>query len=153
MNLSKKIYFPFTVIRFFLVYGPGQLENRLIPFVIKNCLADKKFKTSSGIQTRDFLYIDDAVDAIFAIMYNKISNGHIINICSNSPVKIKDIIKLIHKKIKKGKPIFGKVNLRPDEPIKLYSNYKKANKILNWKPKINLYSGINKTIRYYAKGL
>ena len=153
MNLSKKIYFPFTVIRFFLVYGPGQLENRLIPFVIKNCLADKKFKTSSGIQTRDFLYIDDAVDAIFAIMYNKISNGHIINICSNSPVKIKYIIKLIHKKIKKGKPIFGKVNLRPDEPIKLYSNYKKANKILNWKPKINLYSGINKTIRYYAKGL
>ena len=153
INLNKFFFFPYTVIRFFLVYGPGQLENRLIPFVIKSCLADKKFKTSSGIQLRDFLYIDDAVDAIISVLNNKNSNGQIINICSSSPVKIKNKIKLINKKIKKGKPIFGKVKLRPDEPIKLYSNYNKARKILNWKPKVNLPEGIDKTIKYYAKGI
>lgn len=153
INLHKNKNFPFTIIRFFLVYGPGQLENRLIPFVIKNCLLNKKFDTSSGNQIRDFLYIDDAISAILLTLENKKSNGQIINICSNLPIKIKKVIKIINRKIKKGKPIFGKIRLRGDEPIKLYSNYDKAKKILNWKPKIKLLDGINKTIKYYDRRL
>ena len=82
---------------------------------------------------------------------NKKSNGHILNICSGNPIKIKSIIKKISKTIKKGKPVFGQVKLRPDEPLNLYSKYSKAKKILNWKPKINLSEGLNRTIKYYER--
>lgn len=151
INLKKKFDFPFTVVRFFLVYGPGQLENRLVPHVIKNCLLNKKFKTSSGTQIRDFLYIDDAINALFLILNNKKSNSHILNICSNEPIKIKDVIELIVKKIKKGKPNYDEIKLRPDEPEQLYSSYSKAKKILQWKPKIKINQGLSKTIKYYEQ--
>ena len=149
LGLNKKNAFPCTILRFFLVYGPGQSENRIIPFVIKNCLRKKTFNSSSGNQVRDFLYIDDAIESIMKCLKNKESNGQIINVCSSSPVKIKFVINKIWKIIKKGKPVFGKIRLRPDEPTKLFSNYLKANKILNWKPTINLNQGIKKTIKYY----
>ncbi len=151
LRLYKQKSFPCTILRFFLVYGPGQSENRLIPFVIKNSLMNKKFNSSSGNQFRDFLYIDDAINSIMKCLRNKKSNGHIINICSGLPVKIKIIINQICKKIKRGQPIFGKISLRPDEPLKLYSNYKKAKKILKWKPKTKLSEGLNKTIKFYEK--
>ena len=112
---------------------------------------NKKFNSSSGNQFRDFLYIDDAINSIMKCLRNKKSNGHIINICSGLPVKIKIIINQICKKIKRGQPIFGKISLRPDEPLKLYSNYQKAKKILRWKPKTKLSEGLNKTIKFYEK--
>ena len=151
LNLNKKNFFPFTILRFFLVYGPGQLDNRLIPYVILNCLKNNYFKNSKGIQLRDFLFIDDAVDSIMKCLTNIESNGQIINICSGKPVKIKTIIIKINKIIKKGKPLFGKIKLRPDEPLNLYSNYLKAKKFLNWKPKVSLNDGLNRTIKHYEK--
>ena len=151
MKLHKQKSFPCTILRLFLVYGPGQSQNRLIPFVVKNSLMNKSFNSSSGNQLRDFLYIDDAINSIMKCLKNKESNGHILNICSGSPVKIKFIINEICKKIKRGRPIFGKINLRPDEPLQLYSNYQKAKKFLGWKPKTKLSVGLNKTIKFYEK--
>ena len=134
-----------------MVYGPGQLDNRLIPYVILNCLKNNSFKNSKGIQLRDFLFIDDAVNSIMKCLKNKKSNGHIINICSGKPVKIKSIVLRINKIIKKGRPLFGKIKLRPDEPLKLYSNNRKARKFLNWMPKVSLNDGLNRTIKNYEK--
>ena len=108
LNLNK-FFFPCTILRFFLVYGPGQLDNRLIPYVILNCLKNNSFKNSKGIQLRDFLFIDDAVNSIMKCLKIK-SNGHIVNICSGKPVKIKSIVLRINKIIKKGRPLFGKID-------------------------------------------
>ena len=63
---------------------------------------NKNFNSSSGNQFRDFLYIDDAINSIMKCLNNKKSNGHIINICSGFPVKIKFIINQICRKIKRG---------------------------------------------------
>ncbi len=151
LNLNKKTLFPVTVLRFFLVYGPGQAENRLIPYVVKNSLNGNIFEVSSGVQLRDFLFIDDAVEAIIKTLNNKKSNGEIINICSGRPIQIKKLITYITNFIKKGKPIYGKIKLRRDEPLKLYSNHKKATQFLRWRPKIKLIEGLKKTIRFYEK--
>ena len=64
ISLFKKNFFPATVIRFYLVYGPKQDINRFIPTIINGCVKNKKFPTSDGSQLRDFLYIDDAIRAI-----------------------------------------------------------------------------------------
>ena len=42
--LSKTEGFPCVVLRFFLVYGPGQNDKRFLPQIIKACLADESFK-------------------------------------------------------------------------------------------------------------
>ena len=149
MAKYKKEKFPATVIRLYLVYGPKQDINRVIPITIKNALLDKKFNCSTGLQFRDFIYIDDVINAILKTLKNIKTNGEIINIGSNKPVRIKDLIIRICSLVGSGKPIFGKIKLRKDEIKSLYPNINKAHKILRWRPKISLNTGLKRTIKYY----
>ena len=151
LNLSKKFNFPVTIIRLYLVYGPYQDINRVIPITILNSLKNKKFNCSLGTQLRDFTYIDDVIIGIIKILKSNKSSGEIFNIGTGKPVQIKQVIKKICKIIGKGKPIFGKINFRSDEIVKLYPNINKIQKVINWKPKIKLNNGLSKTINYYKK--
>ena len=151
LSLSKKFNFPVTIIRLYLVYGPNQDINRVIPIIISNALKNRSFNCSSGIQNRDFLYVTDVVDSIMKILNSKNTNGEIINIGSGKPVNIKNIILKICKKIGKGKPQFGKIKFRRDETLNLYPDISKAKRLLKWKPKFKLNSGLKETIKYFIK--
>ena len=65
------------------------------------------------------------------------------------PIMLKKIIKLVRKKAKGGKPQFGKIKLRVDEPKVIFPKLLKAKKILNWKSKITFEKGLNKTLEQY----
>ena len=149
INLFKKEKFPTIIFRPYLIYGPGQETNRLIPFVIKNCFKDKIFPCSNGKQYRDFIYIDDAIDVIFKSLKGKKGIGEIFNLCSGKPIRVKEIIKFVQKKIKRGKPEFGSIPLRKDEVMKFYGNPKKIRNFFNWKHKINIEKGLTQTIKFY----
>ena len=149
LNLFKKKGLPVIIFRPYLVYGPGQDVNRLIPFVIMSCLKNLNFPCSKGLQLRDFVYIDDAINLIFESLKKRKIKGEIFNLCSGKPIEVKKVINLINKKINKGKPNFGQIPFRKDEVIKFYRNPKKTQKIYNWKPKVNIKEGLNKTIKFY----
>ena len=149
LNLSKKFNFPVTVIRLYLVYGPYQDINRVIPITILNAIKNKKFDCSNGLQLRDFTYIEDVIEAIIKTLKNRQSTGQIINIGQGKPVSIKRVINKIFELLNSGKPQFGKIDLRKDEIMKLYPNILKAKKILNWKPRISLENGLKKTIKFF----
>ena len=72
LKLNKKYNFPVNILRFYLVYGPKQDENRIIPITINNSFRNFDFNCSEGKQFRDFLYIDDAIDAIIKTLKIKI---------------------------------------------------------------------------------
>lgn len=143
--------FPVVILRAYQIYGPRQDTNRLISSVIFNCLKNKNFYCSSGIQLRDFLYISDFVEAVYKSLNNKSAIGKIINIGYGVPMQVKEVINLICKIIKKGRPEFNKIKLRKDEIMILFPSIKKSLKILRWKPKIKFLNGIKKTISDYKK--
>ena len=149
MMMYKKYKFPVTVLRFYQVFGHKQDFNRFIPILIKACINNEKFPCSNGTQLRDFLYIDDAIDAILKSLKNIKAHGKIINIGMGKPIMLKKIIKFVRKKAKGGKPQFGKIKLRVDEPKVIFPKLSKAKKILNWKSKITFEKGLNKTLEQY----
>ncbi len=151
LSLYKNKKFPASIIRLYLVYGPNQDNNRVIPFVINNSFKENRFDCSPGFQLRDFLFIDDLVNAIYKSLKSNKNNGEVINIGSQKPIKIKNLILKIVNLIGKGQPNFSKIRIRSDEPIKLYPNISKAKKVLNWFPKYSLENGLKKTINYYKK--
>ncbi len=148
-NFYQVNSFPATILRFFLVYGPKQDKNRILPQLIENCLKNKAFATTKGEQYCDFCYIDDAVRAIFKTLTSKKTDGEIINIGSGKPLQIKKVIKQIVKTIGSGKPLFGKIKYKKNTNMRLYPNITKAKKILKWKPKLNFLKGLNLTINSY----
>jgi len=146
--LHRSESFPVSIMRLFLVYGPNQKSNRIIPYVIQNCQTNQAFKISEGKQLRDFIYIDDAVDAIFLALKSSKSNGQIYNLGSGKGITIRVLVNQIRKIIGGGKPKFGSYKNLRQENKSLVAKISKIKKDLKWKPKINLENGLNRTIEF-----
>ena len=151
LNLYAKFNFPAVIIRLYLVYGPNQDTNRVIPITVSNAIKNKKFDCSDGLQIRDFTYIDDVIDAIIKTLKKKNLSGEIINIGSGDPITIRSVILKICNIVGSGKPQFGNIQLRKDEIRSLYPSVLKAKKLLNWKSKIKLNLGLKRTVNYYRR--
>ncbi len=149
INLYEKYNFPITVLRLYQAYGERQDINRLIPIIITSCIKAKKFPCSEGKQFRDFVHVNDVIEAIIKSINHKKSKGQIFNLGTGTPIQIKKLIIMIRNKIGKGTPIFGKIKLRKEEALTIYPKIKKIKKMINWYPKINFKKGLNKTIKYY----
>jgi len=143
--------FPAITLRIFLTYGPGQRPNRLIPQTIQACLENSKFPTSTGNQVRDFCYIDDVVDAIFASLAQSKAQGRILNVGSGEPVSVKDVILQIKRMIGSGDPQFGGIEPRFFENSSLYPDLELIREVINWFPKISLEEGLARTISSYRQ--
>ena len=149
IELFKKKKFPSTILRLYLVYGPRQDINRFLPITIKGCLKNRKFPCSKGDQLRDFVHVDDAVEAMIKALTNKKARGQIINIGSGKPRKIKNVIEKVKKISKGGYPQYGTFKVRKFEIPELYPNIAKAKKKINWRPKIEFEKGLKRTINSF----
>ncbi|AJF62668.1 MAG: dTDP-glucose 4,6-dehydratase [archaeon GW2011_AR20] len=146
---------PTITLRLSKVYGPYEtvdlnLNKSLIPKLIVCGLLKKEFKLSGGNQYRDFIYINDTVDGFIEASVNKKAIGNIINLSAGKGHIIKEIVdKIVN--------IIGGIKIDESEPYRkgenmvFYSNNDKAKNLLNWEPKINLDSGLRKTIEWYKK--
>jgi nucleoside-diphosphate-sugar epimerase len=150
ITLYKKKKFPAVILRLYQVYGPNQDKNRLIPIIIDSCKNNKSFPCSSGVQLRDFLFVDDLIDAILRCLDKKVE-GKIINIGSGKIIQVKKIINQIVNFYKAGKPLFGSIKLRDEEMLRVFPSLLSARKFLGWKSKVSFGKGILKTINFYNK--
>jgi nucleoside-diphosphate-sugar epimerase len=141
--------FPSTTLRLFLTYGPGQDASRFLPQIIKGCLENRSFPTSAGQQLRDFCYVQDVVEAVFAAFSQAAVRGETINVGSGTGVTIRQMIETVRAQIGKGEPLFGELAYRPGENMALYADVSKAKRLLGWSAKVPLEAGLNQTIQWF----
>lgn len=146
--LHKTQGLPVVILRLFLVYGPGQGNDRFLPQVIDGCISGLSFPASKGNQYRDFCYVDDISAGILLALDSKKSEGEVINLASGIPISIREVIELVKKNVGKGSPNFGKIPYRVGENMNLYADIKKAKKMLKWAPSISIEDGIRQTINF-----
>ena len=148
---SKAHNYPITTLRLFLVYGPGQKPDRFIPQLITTLLSRKQFKMTKGGQKRDFILVDDAVEALIRASVTKNANGETINICNGKQYTIKEIADNVANILNAKNLISDELPYRENEQWEYYGDLAKARKLLNWSPKTSLNDGLKKTIAYYSK--
>lgn len=151
--LNKTENFPAVILRLFLVYGPRQKINRLIPYVIKSCIQNTDFTLSEGNQIKDFTYVEDVVDFILISLIKKNVEGNIINVGSGEPISVKNIVEMINSKIKLGNPKFCKKFNKNIENNELIPDLSKSKKLLNLSSKTSLDDGLQRTIDWYKTNL
>ncbi len=149
LMLNKIHKINFTYIRPYLVYGPNQKDDRLIPYVVKSCLNNNNILLSNPNYIRDFVYVDDFAELIVKVLKNSKSNQKIYNLGSGKPISIKKITEKIIAKIGRGRIIHKKLYKLKKENKSLYANISKAKNDLNWKPLTSIDEGLDKTIKYY----
>ena len=100
----------------------------------------------SGDQSRDFIFIDDVIDAL-CLLIEKGMNCGVIQIGSGEATTIKSLInKIINISKKNITPIFDIT--KPEGDKGRIADYEKAKKILNWSPKVDLDKGLEITYRW-----
>tara|TARA_B100000315_G_C14560151_1_gene580101 strand:- start:876 stop:1811 length:936 start_codon:yes stop_codon:yes gene_type:complete len=148
--LHRTEKFPAVILRLFLTYGPGQDTNRFLPQIIRSCLDNSEFPTSTGEQIRDFCYVEDTISAIInALVVSKVE-GEVVNVASGEPISIRAMISKVCNLTGSGRPQYGKVLYRPGENMFLYANISKAKSILKWESLTTLDTGLKKTIDWFA---
>ncbi|KRG16955.1 NAD-dependent epimerase/dehydratase family protein [Lederbergia galactosidilytica] len=138
---------PVVVVRPFNTYGPFQKtggEGGVVAIFIHNRLDGKILKIyGDGTQTRDLLYVEDCADFVVSAGYSDQANGEIINAGTGRDIAINDLALLIAKDPGKIQHV---EHIHPQSEIpKLLCNYEKAKNLLNWKPKVSLEEGIQRT--------
>lgn len=144
--------FPVVVLRPSLAYGPGQGDEMFLPALIQTLLRGKRFAMSRGEQTRDYVYIDDVVEALLLAAVHPSAIGQVINISSGTPTRIADVTKLAVDFIGNGVETLldiGKVAYRQGEAMDYWANRAKARQLLGWEPSVNLCDGMARTVAYY----
>ena len=136
---SKLYGFDITILRFSNLYGVNK-KSGIIANLLKSKLKSVKL-THNGNQQRDFLYVDDAVNGIIKIIEKQPKKFEIFNICSNKKYTPKKIAKVITS-LSKEKISYKLTNEKFDEKC-IWANNTKANKIIDFKPKIELKTGIS----------
>ena len=144
---------PIVILRLFSPYGYYEESGRLIPSLILSCLHDRNPQASSFSSVRDFIFIEDVMDAYMKTIENKdVVGGEIFNIgCGkqHSVGEVMDtIIKLTGNKVK---PDWGSISNPRIEPNVWQADISKAKKILNWEPKYELVQGLKKTLNWFRE--
>jgi UDP-glucose 4-epimerase len=107
----------------------------------------------NGRILRDFLYIDDLVEAMLMAGLNPKAYGKVFNVGSGKPVNFIDLAKKIVRIARSGRIKFTDFTKERKalEPGDYYADITKIKRIVGWKPKTGLDSGIKKTLAYYCK--
>ena len=139
------------IARIFNTYGPRMLPNdgRVISNFICQSLLNKPLTIyGDGSQTRSFCYVDDLITGLIKLMNSEYVGP--FNFGNTEEYKIKDLAEMIINIIDPNLKLIEQ-ELPADDPSRRKPVIKLANKNLNWKPRIDLKTGLLKTISYFKK--
>ena len=142
---AKTYRLPVIILRFFNVYGK-RMKSANEASVISSFIEKIRNKQTvtiygDGKQTRDFLHVNDAVDAILLAMQNNDCINEIYNIGTGKPASINHLFDIL-KNITGVNVKVRRVKARRGEIRHSYANISKARKELHYRPKFVLKSGL-----------
>ncbi|TGK48568.1 NAD-dependent epimerase/dehydratase family protein [Leptospira bouyouniensis] len=139
-----------TILRLFNVYGPGQRSSFLIPTIVNQCLKNDKIEVLDLEPKRDYVYIEDVLNAILLSIKN-VNKFQLYNIGSGTSFSVSEIIDRIQKICNTKLPVISSQVVRKNEIMDVIADISLAKKELNWVPQFDLAKGLEKTIATLRK--
>jgi nucleoside-diphosphate-sugar epimerase len=140
-----------TVLRLFNVYGFGQRQDFLIPSIIQQAMNNNIIEVTDLRPKRDFIYIDDVIDAICLSL--GLSGYNIYNVGSGISYSVSDVIKIICDILGEERRVIDKKQIRTNEVLDVVADINKIKKELAWEPRTTIINGINNIIESIKSGV
>lgn len=141
-----------VILRFFNVFGPKQdaespYSGVISRFIKKILNSENPIIYGDGEQTRDFVYVEDILNAIEKALTSKLANNRVFNIGSGQRHSVNQIFNIL-KEISSfnGRPEY--MDRRKGEVRHTLADISKAERELCWKPKISIDEGLRRTFEY-----
>jgi dTDP-glucose 4,6-dehydratase len=138
-------------------YGPYQFPEKLIPLCIQNIINDKPLPIyGKGENVRDWLYVQDHIEAI-DLIFHQGKKGETYNIGGDNEWQnitlVKALCTIMDKKLNRAvgtsEKLITYVKDRQGHDMRYAIDFTKLNNELNWKPKAQFESGLEKTVDWY----
>ena len=145
-----------VILRFGNVYGPRSLHKRsVVAKFIRQALDGETLEIyGDGTQTRDFIYIDDLIDALISSSHLDNIGGEVFQIASGMETTVGEMTdNLINVMKQHGVKDIKVINVetRIGDVERNYSDTTKAKQRLNWQPKVSQEEGLIRTVEYFIK--
>jgi nucleoside-diphosphate-sugar epimerase len=151
MAMSSVLKVPTAYLRLFNVYGPGEAAHRLLPNLVKGLSLEQPVNLSEGYQVRDFIHVNDVVDAVLTAG-TALVNGHLMsgiyNVCTGRGVSVRDFAQLTAQALNATTSSlkFGALPMRPDEIMHLVGDPARFESVCAWRAQISLEAGIKSSV-------
>jgi len=143
---------PVTILRLFMVYGPGQQDIRkLVPYVTISLLKGEVPQLSSGTRMVDWIYVDDVVAGFLAAATAKGVEGGTIDLGSGRLESVRTVVdELVSLISPQVQPIYGSVPDRALEQIRT-ADVDSSMHRLGWRAHVDLHDGLVRTAEWYRE--
>lgn len=154
----KDFGIPITILRLTNPYGPRQQikhsKYSLVGWFIRQAIEGKVIKIfGDGTQLRDYIFVDDIVNAMLRCAEAPNAVGEVINVGSGASTRFCDMVSAVIHCVKNGNMEFipWPDNYEKIETGDIAVDISKLKAITSWQPDFTLEEGINKTYEYYNK--
>lgn len=136
---------PALWLRPFIIYGPGQAGNMLIPYAVRQALSKSRADFTVGEQKRDFVFVDDIVEAFVKGLARQRGGFEEFNLGTGVPVTVSEVVQSLGE-LFGVQSLFriGAIPTRRHEPSLKVANPSKAKRILGWEAKVDLKQGLRR---------
>ena len=141
---------PVNVLRPFNVYGPRQPANAVVPTIISQAVRGMAVLVRDLRPKRDFLFVDDVVDALFRAATAPAAGQEIL-LSSGDPVSVAGLVRRVTS-ITSGFPASTPED-EPDNGDCVFGKSERAQVLLGWQPKVPLAEGLERTIEWWREQL
>lgn len=145
-------HLPVTVLRPSVIYGPHQSSRMLIAQVMQSLLDDKEVDVTEGVQTRDFVYVEDVARGILAALTASGIDGEAWNLASGEVVTVRDCLERIERLTgKRGLIRYGAKPYNEREIFEYAFRTEETRAALGWQPQISLDAGLALTWQHLSE--
>ncbi len=153
MLIGESLSIPSVAFRYQNVYGPGQsLSNPytgiLSIFSTRILNGNNLDIYEDGLESRDFVYIDDVIDATILGIEKEEANGEVFNVGSGTATTVKEIAESLKKFYDSDISISISGKYRLGDIRHNFADLNKANALLGYTPKFNFHQGIEKFVSW-----
>lgn len=146
---------PTVTLRFGNLYGVGSThKSSVVAKFVRLALEKKEWSVyGDGTQSRDFLYLDDLIDAIYKAVHTDGIGGEMFQISGGKETCILDLadqIALALDTVGIARPVFAFEGRRTGDMPKNYSDVRKAKRLLGWQAETDLPTGLKLTIDWFV---
>jgi nucleoside-diphosphate-sugar epimerase len=145
-HVEKK---PITTFRLFSAFGPWEEPTRLVPTLIRRCLRGEALKLVPRETARDFVFVDDVVDAYLAIDKLAALSGEIVNIGTGVQSTVGDVVDAVLRHT--GARVechWGAMQPRIWDAKTWVGDCTKSMRLLGWRPRTSLDEGLRQTVAW-----
>lgn len=134
--------------RILSVYGPWDGEKAMIPQVIRKLLKGEKPALTRGEQLWDYLYADDAAEALYRMALHGV-DGAVYPLGSGCARPLRTYIEALRDAIDPGLPLgFGEIPYGEKQVMRIEADLQALTEDTGWKPETDFETGIRKTIEW-----